>query len=214
MDRVVGISYHMVTVIRWGLLIATACVFSACAPTRTVHIPPEWQQPRAQTAPPAQAQQRQPAQTATQQPIIKSAPQIKEMDVSQAPEAAASEAGMEQSVTNPARAADPQYLASMHLVEQGKASLAQGNPDSAISLLEQAIQVDVYNGEAFWGLARAWKMKGSQVKSLEFANKAEILFQDDPKRLKQVYLLKAELFKELNDTVKTDYYLQKAARLN
>ncbi|MCK8602123.1 tetratricopeptide repeat protein [Desulfoferrobacter suflitae] len=109
---------------------------------------------------------------------------------------------------------DPQYLASMHLVDQAQRALSQGDPDNAIAPLEQAIQVDVYNGEAFFGLARAWKMKGSHSKALEFANKAEILFQDNPRKLREVYLLKAELFKELQDGSKAEYYLNKAARLN
>jgi len=213
MDGMCGIQDPMGSRLKWICLIATVCLFSACAPTRMVYIPPEWQQPRTQAGAPARAQQ-QPEQAATGQPVIKPAPQIKEMEVAPAPETTTSEAASSQSAANSARAADPQYLASMHLVDQGQASLAQGSADQAILLLEQAIQVDVYNGEAFLGLARAWKMKGSQAKSLEFANKAEMLFQDDPKRLKQVYLMKAELFKELKDAAKTDYYLQKAARLN
>ena len=107
----------------------------------------------------------------------------------------------------------PQHLASMHLVDQAKTSLAQGKPDAAIPLLEQAIQVDVYNGDAFLGLARAWHAKGSPKKSLEFARKAEILFQNEPGKLKEVYRLEAELYKEIGDPKKAEVYRQKAARL-
>ncbi|MDY0040293.1 MAG: hypothetical protein RBS57_08265 [Desulforhabdus sp.] len=198
---------------RWVYAIVAVCMLASCAPTRTVYIPPEWQQPSTQAGAPARTRQ-QPEQDASRPPVMKPAPQIREMEVSQAPQEGTSESGSQQFVANPDRASDPQYLASMHLVDQGQASLAQGNADGAIALLEQAIQVDVYNAEAFLGLARAWRIKGSQSKSLEFANKAEMLFQDNPKKLKQVYLMKAELFKELNDAAKTDYYLQKAARLN
>jgi tetratricopeptide (TPR) repeat protein len=101
----------------------------------------------------------------------------------------------------------------MHLVDQAKASLAQGKADPAIPLLEQAIQVDVHNGEAFFTLARAWRMKGARQKALQFAQKAEILSQDDPAKLKQVYLLEADLHKELGDAAKADAYRQKALKL-
>jgi hypothetical protein len=112
----------------------------------------------------------------------------------------------------PAVQQPPQHLASMHLVDQAKTALAQGKPDAAIPLLEQAIQVDVYNGDAFLGLARAWHAKGSPKKSLEFAKKAEILFQNEPGKLKEVYRLEAELYKEIGDPTKAEVYRQKAAR--
>lgn len=100
----------------------------------------------------------------------------------------------------------------MHLVEQAKASLAQGKPDVAIAVLEQAIQVDVHNGEAFLGLARAWRMKGSRNKSLEFSRKAEILFQENRGKLKEVYLFQSDLYKEMGDTAKSEQYRQKASK--
>lgn len=110
-------------------------------------------------------------------------------------------------------AAEPQRVASMHRVDQAKAALSQGKPDQAISLLEQAVQVDVYNGEAFFQLARAWKMKKSRNKALEFSRKAEILFQDQPSRLKEVYLLEADLHKEAGDMKKSQFYQQKAQNI-
>jgi tetratricopeptide (TPR) repeat protein len=107
----------------------------------------------------------------------------------------------------------PQQLASMHLVDQGKTALSQGKPDAAIPLLEQAIQIDAYNGEAFFGLARAWRMKGSRNKAQEFAQKAELLLQDQPSELKEVYSFQADLFKELGETRKMELYRQKASNL-
>jgi tetratricopeptide (TPR) repeat protein len=101
----------------------------------------------------------------------------------------------------------------MHLVDQAKTALAQGKPDAAISLLEQAIQVDVYNGEAFFLLARAWRMKGSPQKALEFAKKAEVLLHEEKEKLKEVYLLQADLCKEMGDATKAEQYRQKASKL-
>ena len=101
----------------------------------------------------------------------------------------------------------------MHLVDQARAALGQGKTDQAISLLEQAIQVDVYNGNAFYLLARAWRTKGSRQKALEFSRKAEILFQEDHAKLKEVYLFESDVYKELKDSAKAEAYRQKASKL-
>ncbi len=138
---------------------------------------------------------------------MKPPPAFKERDITPGSEAAPSP-----QAKKPA-AQEPQRVASMHLVEQARAAIVQGRAEAAISLLEQAIQVDVYNGEAFFGLARAWRMKGSPQKSLEFARKAEILFQDDTKKLKDVYKLEAEVYRELGDASNAEAYRQKSSGL-
>lgn len=214
MGRILLKVHQFKSYLKWLSLLLLMGSVAACASPTAVYIPPEAQTTVPKSEVPAQARQQSTQSIPSQTPILKAPVEIKEMDVSQSPTESNS-APSESTPANPARVPDdPQYLASMHLVDQAKASLAQGDADNAIAPLEQAIQVDVYNGEAFFGLARAWKMKGSQNKSLEFANKAEILFQDDPKKLKEVYLFKADLYKELQDTTKADYYLNKAARLN
>jgi tetratricopeptide (TPR) repeat protein len=81
-------------------------------------------------------------------------------------------------------------------------------------MLEKAIQIEVQNPEAYMLLARAWKQKGARQKALEFAKKAEILYQDEPARLKEVYMLKADLYKELGDHAKSDQYRRKASALH
>lgn len=190
----------------WVALLGTLFLIAACAPKKPVHIPTEWQAPPPAsvpaTAPPV------PAPKAA--PIIKPPPAIKESDLAPTPMPDSSPAKPpEKKPTQP----PPQRTASMHLVDKAKASLAQGKADPAIPLLEQAIQVDVHNGEAFFTLARAWRMKGSRQKALQFAQKAEILSQDDPAKLKQVYLLEADLHKELGDAAKAESYRLKAAKL-
>lgn len=80
-------------------------------------------------------------------------------------------------------------------------------------MLEQAVQVDVYNGEAFLQLARAWRMKGSRNKAMEFARKAEVLFNEEKGKLKEVYLLQADLYKEMGDPRAADQCRQKASKL-
>ncbi len=191
--------------ISWMVVILLLILASACAPKKPVYIPSEWQPPPSTPQAPVPAPA--PAPAPKQTPILKPPPAIKESDI-----AAPAEAPAKPPEKKPSQP-PPQHLASMHLVDQAKASLAQGKADPAIPLLEKAIQVDVHNGEAFFNLAKAWRMKGSRQKALQFSQKAEVLFQNDPGKLKQVYLFEADLYKEMGDAAKTDSYRQKAAKL-
>lgn len=191
----------------WIPLLCVLIPVAACGPRKSVTIPSEWQSPPAVQAAPAPkpAEAHQVSKPAA---IIKPPPAIKESDLAAPAEAPAAKP-VEKKTPQP----PPQRVASMHLVDQAKVALAQGKADAAIPLLEQAIQVDVHNGEAFLTLARAWRAKGARQKAVQFAQKAEILSQDDPAKLKQVYLLEADLYKELGDAAKTETYRQKALKL-
>jgi hypothetical protein len=195
-----------------GLVLALLLLVGCGAP-RKVAIPPEWQTPPIpSTGSASQAPQvtAPPASLGTSQgtgAILKQTPSFREGNLP---------AGQEIKGPAPTPKKEPQapqQLASMHLVDQAGTALSQGKPDAAIPLLEQAIQIDAYNGEAFLGLARAWRMKGSRNKAQEFSQKAEVLLQDRPAKLKEVYLFEADLFKELGDTKRMEQYRQKASKL-
>ncbi|MGV8074327.1 MAG: type IV pilus biogenesis/stability protein PilW [Syntrophobacteraceae bacterium] len=195
------------------LLLVCALVFGGCA-KKKVYLPKEWQTPLPQQGQEAPGQAgpavRQDAPLSSSQPhtfLLKAPAAIKESDLPLTGD------DTPWTVVERQPAEQPERLASMHVVEQANAALAQGKPDVAIPLLEQAIQVDVYNGEAFFGLARAWRMKGSRQKSLEFARKAEIIFQDDHPKLKEVYLFESDVYKEMGSNKKADQYRQKASKL-
>ena len=96
----------------------------------------------------------------------------------------------------------PQRQASMQQVDQARGQLERGKTDSAIRTLEKAVRIDPANGDAFILLARAWKQKGEKRKALEFAKKAELLFQRQPAKLKEVYSLQSELYRELEESIK------------
>ncbi|WP_281793601.1 tetratricopeptide repeat protein [Desulforhabdus amnigena] len=210
-------SFPVKSTFAWMFLILAAVSLSACAPKRYIAIPLEWQTPPPPPPKPSMEKPSPPMKQSvtepprTKGPVIKSAPEIREMDLPKSSETSTTPpASQKKPEPEPE---PPQHLASMHLVDEAKSALAQGKPDAAIPLLEQAIQVDVYNGDAFWGLAKAWRMKGSQTKALEFARKAEILFQGEPAKLKEVYLFQADLFKEKGDSQKAQLYRQKAGKL-
>ncbi len=91
----------------------------------------------------------------------------------------------------------------MQQVSQARGQLERGKPDAAIRTLEKAVRIDARNGEAFILLARAWKQKGERRKALEFAKKAELLCQKQPAKLKEVFLLESDLYRELGDTAES-----------
>jgi tetratricopeptide (TPR) repeat protein len=176
-----------------------------CAESKPIAIPPEWQvPPRSSAATPAPSKSET---TAASEAVLKPAPTIEERDISGGVH------GSAPTTAGKAEQAEPQQVASLHLVDTANAHLKKGNADEAVRILEQAIQVDSYNGDAFFGLARAWRMKGSREKAMEFSTKAEILFQDEPVKLREVYLFKADLFEEIGDRDKNLYYRKKAERL-
>ena len=98
----------------------------------------------------------------------------------------------------------------MQKVNLAKGQLERGKADAAIRTLEGAIRIDTGNGEAFILLARAWKQKGEKRKALEFAKKAELLYQKQPVKLREVFLLESDLYRELGDSVKAVALRQKA----
>lgn len=198
------------------LLLILALAPVGCSRHRTVYIPPDWKGPPPQGEYGVQQGSNKPPESdmgPSTGPVLKSGPGFKESNLPSGPEPGGPSGASKKVEPMRPDQQPPQRLASMHLVDQGKASLAQGKPDAAIPLFEQAIQVDVHNGEAFFGLAKAWRMKGSRNKAQEFARKAEILFQDNPSKLKEVWLFFADLFKELGDTPKMELYREKASKL-
>lgn len=177
------------------LSLFTASVLAGCAPRAMVSLPGPW------TPAP-----RGPAVEAPREaiPAPPARGEIREEDI---------EAPAEGTTPKEAPEPSPQYLASLRLVEEGDRALGSGDVDGAVALYEQAVQVDGYNGRAFLGLAKAWRAKGFAARSLEFARKAEILLQHDPARLKETYLLEADLYGRLGDASMEAAYQRKAQRL-
>jgi len=108
----------------------------------------------------------------------------------------------------------PQRQASMQQVSQARGQLERGKPDAAIRTLEKAVRIDARNGEAFVLLARAWKQKGEKRKALEFAKKAELLYQKQPEKLKEVFLLESDLYRELGDAASAAQSSRKASTVH
>jgi predicted Zn-dependent protease len=80
----------------------------------------------------------------------------------------------------------PRALASLQLTEQGRQFLENGDPDDAIRMLEQALNLDPANGQNYYYLSEAWLMKGNISQAAEFNRLAAIYLEDDDKWLYQV----------------------------
>ncbi len=183
-----------------------------------VYIPPEYQSPPPAGSPaPAQRGQSPsyaPAPSAPPQgPAIIKTPEFRkeELPPAPAPQSGALRQGAEPGKAEPP---SPRHLASMQFVDKARSPLKRGKPDLAIPIIEQAIQSDPQNAEAFLLLARAWKQKGAKKRALEFAKKAELLYQDNPAGLKQVLVLESDLYRELGDKKKAGECHRKATRLS
>jgi tetratricopeptide (TPR) repeat protein len=211
------------------LLIALVCfaLVAACA-RKQVYIPPEYSSPppQAGNSPPYQAQPAPPSGAGMTQ-----TPEFKKRDLPESPATPPppaqpkAQAKTQQAAQQPAQkpkqakppaesekaAKSPQQHASMQEVNKAKSALDRQKPDTAIPILEKAIQIDDRNAEAFMLLAKAWKMKAQRKKALEFAKKAELLYHGQPDKLREVYRLESDLYRELGESSKAGQYRSKAA---
>ncbi|MEM5787376.1 MAG: tetratricopeptide repeat protein [Syntrophobacteraceae bacterium] len=207
--------------VRRGLvvfLLPLSFFISACAPNRAVYVPPEYRSsPPAQYSVPQAPPAAPVAPPPSQGPVLTRPPEFRKQDLPAGPPSQRQSPGIAVPAPPvPAKKVEvqsPQLMASMQFVNEARKPLDRGKPDLAIPVLERAIQADSQNAEAYMLLARAWRQKGMKQKALEFANKAEILYQDEPARLKEVFLLQSDLYKEMGNTAKAAQCRQKAAAL-
>lgn len=95
------------------------------------------------------------------------------------------------------------------MVDNARQLRVNGKVDEAIRTLERAIELDPYNGEAFYELALCWKTKGNTKKALSFADRAEQMFYGNQEKLKKVYILKAQLLESSGKKEEAQKYRQK-----
>lgn len=208
-----------------GILLAflVTAVFLAgwACERKTVLIPPQYSTPvpEAPSGPSRQGASVQPeplpvapditSPVPPAQPPVASAPVQKQAEAKPAPKPAATQQAEKREKQE--AAVSPKRQASTQKVNQARGQLDRGRTDSAIRTLEGAVRIDASNGEAFTLLARAWKQKGDRRKALEFAKKAELLYQKQPSKLRDVYLLESDLYHELGDNAKAGMLRRKAS---
>ena len=73
----------------------------------------------------------------------------------------------------------PRALAALQLTNQGRMFLERGQPDDAIGILEQALNLNPSGGMNYYYLSEAWLMKGNIAQAAEFNRLAELYFKDD-----------------------------------
>lgn len=180
---------------------------------KQVYVPPENNAPASAppsyTAPQPVAPSVENVPPVTQAPAVRgeethvSAPSPVQKQIESQPAPAVAKKPQPKKLKKEEVAKSPQRQASMQQVSLARVQLERGRPDPAIRTLEKAVRIDPGNGEAFILLARAWRQKGERRKALEFAKKAELLCQKQPSKLKEVFLLESDIYRELGDTTRT-----------
>jgi len=89
----------------------------------------------------------------------------------------------------------PRAVASLQLTDQGRRLLENGNPDDAIGVFEQAINIDPTNGQNYYYLSEAWLVKENIVQAVEFNRLAAIYLEDDEEWLNKVMLQKERIIR-------------------
>ena len=77
------------------------------------------------------------------------------------------------------RQPSPREKASLQLTQEGRQLLAEGKPDQAIRLMEQAIGLNPDNGQCYYYLAEAWLQKGNPSEAGQFNSLAKNYLKKD-----------------------------------
>jgi tetratricopeptide (TPR) repeat protein len=77
------------------------------------------------------------------------------------------------------RQPSPREKASLQLTQEGRQLLAEGKPDQAIRLMEQAIGLNPDNGQCYYYLAEAWFQKRNFGEARQFNSLAENYLKKD-----------------------------------
>ncbi len=202
------------------VIFVSSALIAGCGPKTPVYIPQEYYRtPPPQAQRPAAPPSGVPLAPQQPGPVLTKPPEFKKQDIPQSqpspppPGQPAAPPTAQPPAKKHEEAVSPQLTASMQLVNQARSPLDRGKPDMAIPVLEKAVQIDPENPAAYMLLARAWRQKGAKPKALEFAKKAELLYQDDSAKLREVFLLEADLYRDLGDNAKSAQYRKKAAGL-
>jgi predicted Zn-dependent protease len=81
--------------------------------------------------------------------------------------------------TEPSVQQNSRAQAALQLTEQGRALLASGKTDDAISILERSVGLDPTNGQSYYYLAEAWIVKRNLGQAEEFNRLADLYLRDD-----------------------------------
>jgi len=86
---------------------------------------------------------------------------------------------VKQTTREATRQPSPREKASLQLIQEGRQLLAEGKPDQAIRLMEQAIGLNPDNGQCYYYLAEAWFQKRNFGEARQFNSLAENYLKKD-----------------------------------
>jgi tetratricopeptide (TPR) repeat protein len=71
-------------------------------------------------------------------------------------------------------------VAALQLREQARSLLLKNQPDDAIRVLEQAVNLNPTGGQNYYYLSEAWILKGNLGQAREYNTLAASYLRDDP----------------------------------
>jgi tetratricopeptide (TPR) repeat protein len=74
---------------------------------------------------------------------------------------------------------NPRAVAALQLREQARFLLSKNQPDDAIRVLEQAVNLNPMGGQNYYYLSEAWIMKGNLGQAREYNTLAASYLRDD-----------------------------------
>ena len=75
---------------------------------------------------------------------------------------------------------NPRAVAALQLREQARTLLLKNEPDDAIRVLEQAVNLNPTGGQNYYYLSEAWIMKGNLGQASEYNTLAASYLRSDP----------------------------------
>jgi tetratricopeptide (TPR) repeat protein len=75
---------------------------------------------------------------------------------------------------------NPRAVAALQLREQARSLLLKNQPDDAIKVLEQAVNLNPTGGQNYYYLSEAWIMKGNLGQASEYNTLAASYLRSDP----------------------------------
>ena len=75
---------------------------------------------------------------------------------------------------------NPRAVAALQLREQARSLLLKNQPDDAIKVLEQAVNLNPTGGQNYYYLSEAWIMKGNLGQAIEYNTLAASYLRNDP----------------------------------
>jgi Flp pilus assembly protein TadD len=104
----------------------------------------------------------------------------------------------------------PQDVVAMHLIDEGKKYMAEGDYEGAVEHFEQAVATSPSQPRGYYFLARVSFLQKQYRQALAFLEKAELLFGHSSEWQGEVHSLKGAIYEEVGDEARARLAYERA----